>query len=178
MEPHERLLRTPDERAKMRDLINEEREKVQKTYNKGRQNEGFTQVYESGWVRLRNLISQNRSAAILYSYLAQHIDASCGAIVASQELLCEETGLSRTTLWRSSKHLEDVGALVRFTVGGSVYAYALNEAEVWKSWDSAKETAAFRTKTLARKSDQPGRVQRRIQVMLKDKIKTEANNVQ
>lgn len=168
MEPTDTLLRTPEERMQMRDLINEEREKAQQEYKKSRQNEGFTQVYERGWMRLRLLIAQNKSAAILYSYLAQHMDASCGAVVASQELLGEETGLSRTTLWRASKYLEEVGALVRFTVGGSVYAYALNETEVWKSWDSAKETAAFRTKTLARKSDQPGRVQRRIQVMLKD----------
>lgn len=168
MEPTDTLLKTPEERMQMRDLINEEREKAQQEYKKSRQNEGFTQVYERGWMRLRLLIAQNKSAAILYSYLAQHMDASCGAVVASQELLGEETGLSRTTLWRASKHLEEVGALVRFTVGGSVYAYALNETEVWKSWDSAKETAAFRTKTLARKSDQPGKVQRRIQVMLKE----------
>jgi biotin operon repressor len=168
MKPDTPLLKTPDERAQMRDLINDERDQVQKAYDKTRHNAGFTQVYEKGWMRLRFLIVQNRSAAILYSYLAQHIDASCGAVVASQDLLGEETGLSRTTLWRASKYLEELGALVRFKVGGSVYAYALNETEVWKSWDSAKETAAFRTKTLARKSDQPGHVRRRIKIMVKD----------
>ncbi|SFJ15303.1 replication/maintenance protein RepL [Celeribacter neptunius] len=176
MKPESALLKTPEERMQMRDLINEEREKIQKEYNKKRQNEGFTQVYDRGWVRLRSLITQNRSAAILYSYLAQHLDASCGALVASQEVLGEETGLSRTTLWRASKYLEEAGALIRFTVGGSVYAYALNEAEIWKSWDSAKEASAFRTKTLARKSDQPGRVQRRIQFMVNDR--KEADNEQ
>jgi biotin operon repressor len=168
LEPATTILRTPEERAQFRDLINAERENAQRTYSKSRQNEGFTQVYEKGWVRLRFLIVQNRSAAVLYSYLAQHIDPSNGALVASQTVLGDETGLSRTTLWRASNYLEKVGAMVRFKVGGSVYAYALNEAEVWKTWDSAKETAAFRTKTLARKSDQPGQVRRRIKVMLKE----------
>lgn len=174
MEVEDRVRRTPEERMQMRDLLSQEREKVQKEYQRSRQNEGFTQVYEKGWMRLRVLIMENKSAAVLYAYLAQHMDASCGALVASQEVLREETGLSRTTLWRASKHLEEVGALVRFVVGGSVYAYALNDSEVWKSWDSAKETAAFRTKTLARKSDQPGRVQRRIQVMVREKDQPDA----
>lgn len=171
MEPTHTPFRTPEERAQMRDLINEERDRAQNSYSKSRQNEGFTQVYEKGWVRLRLLISENPSAAILYAYLAQHIDPSSGAIVASQAFLGEQIGMSRTTIWRASKCLEEAGALIRFKIGGSIYAYALNDSEVWKSWDSAKETAAFRTKTLARKSDRNGAVQRRIQVMLKDNQK-------
>ncbi|MBM1715999.1 hypothetical protein JQV55_20690, partial [Sulfitobacter geojensis] len=63
MEPTDTLLRTPEERMQMRDLINEEREKAQQEYKKSRQNEGFTQVYERGWMRLRLLISENKSAA-------------------------------------------------------------------------------------------------------------------
>jgi len=131
----------------------------------------FAKVYSAGFERIRHLIFANRSAAVLYTYLAQHLDASTGSVVASQEVLSEETGLSRTTLWRASKYLEsnEVKALVRIKVGGSVWAYCLNPTEVWKSWDNSKPNAAFLTRTLVKKTDRDNQnVKRRLQVMMKE----------
>lgn len=133
---------------------------------------GFAKVYNAGFVRIRNLISSNRSAAILYTFLAEHTDKTTGTVVASQEVLEEGTGLSRTTLWRASKYLQskEIKALVRIKVGGGVYAYALNPDEIWRAWDSQKNTAAFNTRTLVRKRDEENlTVKRKMSIMMKER---------
>lgn len=153
--------------AKARAADEEARAKARKEQERT-SNVNFVQVYPKGWERIRALIAKNKSAAILYAYLAEHIDPAAGAVVASQDLLSEETGISRTTIWRASKYLEEVGALIRLKVSGQVYAYCLDPSEVWKAWDTAKKTAAFNTKTIVKKADQEGSVKRRIQVLMKE----------
>lgn len=131
-----------------------------------RANRGFAQVYPRGWQRLRWLMREWPMAAQLYAFLGEHLDPSAGAVVCSQELLAQELGCHVRTIRRITKWLDDdVGAVVRIRVGAGVYAYALDPEEVWKSWDGAKDYAAFRTKTLARKADN-GQVRRRLRVML------------
>jgi len=132
-----------------------------------KRNEGFVQVYDKGWERIRALIQANPQAARLYAYFAQYIDPACGAVVASQELLAEELGVSRRTIVRHVAYLENVGALVKIKVGGVVWAYALDPTEVWRSWDDKKATAAFITRTLVKRQDRAnGHVKRRLMVML------------
>lgn len=130
-------------------------------------NRDFTQVYPAGWRRLQGLIQSDPAAARIYSFLAEHIDPACGAVVVSQAVMAEMLGLHERTIRRITKRLEEAHALVRIRVACSVYAYALDPAEVWKSWDEKKEFAAFRTKTLVKKSDREnGVVNRKLQVML------------
>ncbi|MGH1447222.1 MAG: hypothetical protein ACRBBO_14390 [Cognatishimia sp.] len=168
MEHPQDILRTPNEREQMRDLLNAKREKLDNDYKKSRQNEAFTQVYEQGWQKLAFLIEEHRSAAQLYIFLARNIDKSNGAVIASQSYLCEAIDVSRTTLWRASKKLEEIGSLRRWQVEGGIYAYSLNDGEIWKSWDSAKESSAFRTKSLSKKSGTRGYIERKISVLLKE----------
>lgn len=134
-----------------------------------KKNKNFTQVYEKGFERISNLINKNPSAAKLYIFLARHIEPGTGAVVASQELLAEELKVSTRTIRRISKNLEEEGAIIRIRLGaGSIYAYCLDPEEIWKSWNSNKEYAAFKTKTLARKKDN-GDVKRSLMVMIKDR---------
>lgn len=130
-----------------------------------RKNKGFTQVYSKGWQRIRDLLREFPAGAAMYAFLAEHIDPSCGAVVCSQQLLAEELGISERYVRTVSKRLEEMGALVRVKISAGTYAYALDPSEVWKSFDSAKPYAVFKTKTLARKADN-GSVRRRVQVML------------
>jgi len=124
-------------------------------------------VYGKSFERISHLIQKNPSAARLYVFLAEHIEPGTGAVVASQELLAEELGVSDRTIRRLSKVLEEEGAIIRLKLGaGSIYAYCLDPEEVWKSWNTTKKYAAFNTKTLARKQDN-GDVKRRLMVMLK-----------
>ncbi len=149
-------------------LVREKLDEDQKA-RETKKNKDFIQVYEKGFQRISSLINKNPSAAKLYVFLAGHIEPGTGAVVASQELLAEELGVSTRTIRRLSKALEEEGAMIRIRLGaGSIYAYCLDPDEVWKSWNTSKKYAAFTTKTLARKEDN-GDVKRRLMVMLKGK---------
>jgi transcriptional regulator with XRE-family HTH domain len=127
-----------------------------------RRNKGFTQTYAKGWKRIRELAKGNPGAVGLYSFFAEHIDPSCGAVVADQQFLADQMSVSRSTISRWLSYLEAERALVRIPVAGRVCAYALDPHEVWKGYNTSKEYAAFVTKTLVNKD---GDIQRRIKSM-------------
>ncbi len=122
----------------------------------------FTQVYPLGWKRLLELAKANNGAFGLYTFLAQHIDGSCGAVVADQALLAEEFSVTTRTIRNWVSFLESERALVKIPVAGRVYAYALNPHEVWKGYNNNKKNAAFLTQTLVNKD---GDIKRRIMAM-------------
>lgn len=135
-----------------------------------KRNTGFSQVYAKGWQRLQSLIQKNPAAARVYAFLAEHIDGVAGAVVVSQDVMAAALGVHEVTIRRQTKYLEGIGALVRIKVGTGVYAYALDPEEIWKSWDSEKESAAFVTRTLVKKADkQNAEVRRKLKLMLQEK---------
>ena len=152
--------------ARRRDL---ERQEKPQALSEEDKNSGFVQVYEKGWRRLQTLIQVSPAAAKIYAFLAEHIDGSTGSVVVSQTVLAEQLGVSEITVRRQTKFLEDQGALIRIRVGSGVYAYALDPSEVWRSWNSKKDLAAFTTRTLVRKSDrQNATIRRKLSVMIKE----------
>lgn len=158
---------TPEtRRLRMIEMAADDRER-ELAEEEAKRNKDFVQVYPKGWKRLQELIRSHPSAARLYAFLAEHIDGTCGAVVVSQDVIARELAIHKRTVIRLSQYLETSGALVRIKVGGGVYAYALDPNEVWRSWDSKKETAAFTTRTLVLKSDRANRtVKRKLKVML------------
>ena len=146
----------------------EERQREEEQSQKNKKNKNFIQLYSSGFERIRSLIEANQPTALkLYLFLAEHIEPGTGAVVASQQLLADELKVSRRTIKTVSKYLEEIGAIVRIRLGaGTVYAYCLDPNEIWKSWNTSKKYAAFKTKTLARQKDN-GDIKRRLMVMLK-----------
>lgn len=135
--------------------------------DEAKKNRDFTQVYPKGWRRLQQLMRESPSAARLYAFLAEHMDGGGGVVVASQELIGRELDIHKRTVIRLSAELEKQGAIVRIRVGTGTYAYALDPSEVWKSWDSKKQTAAFLTKTLVLKGDRANQeVRRKLKVMM------------
>jgi biotin operon repressor len=109
----------------------------------------FSRVYGPGWQRVRELVDAYPLAAKLWLRLAEEIAGqTSGAVVASQDTLAEVLGCSVRSIQRATKMLEEKGALVRLRIGSGVYAYAMNPAEVWGSYRTAKEHAAFNTRTL------------------------------
>lgn len=132
-----------------------------------RSNRDFVQVYPKGWKRLQQLMKTNPSAARVFAFLAQHMDGAAGVVVVSQEVIAAELEVHVRTIKRQTKLLEDAEAIIRIRVGTGVYAYALDPAEVWKSWDDKKDLAAFHTKTLVRKSDRAnGQIRRKLKIMM------------
>ena len=164
-------MRSPAEREQMAERLAAGRDEKISDEEKRRMNDGFVQVYSKGWARMRELLRETKSQAplLLYTFIAEHMDADGGVVVADQETICEAIGVSRTTLWRAITFLEERNALLRIVVGGSVSAYALDPSEIWRSWDSAKERAVFRTRTVVRTSAQSDQVKRRMMVMMKER---------
>ncbi|MBA3116225.1 helix-turn-helix domain-containing protein [Salmonella enterica] len=144
-----------------RDLLENDK-KLARERIEAEKNQNFTQVSPLGWKRLMELAKGNQGAFGLYSFLAQHIDGSCGAVVADQSFLASQFNVTTRTIIRWLNYLEDNRAVVRIPVAGKVCAYALNPNEVWKGYGNTKEYAAFITKTLVNKD---GDIQRRIMAM-------------
>lgn len=153
--------------ARLAEFAAQDRDKQAAEEVAKRGNKDFVQVYSKGWKRLQALMKSNPSAARIYAFLAENMDGTAGAVVVSQDVMASELDIHVITVKRQTKILEEQGALVRIRVGTGVYAYALDPTEVWKSWDQAKETAAFTTKTLVKKSDRSnGTVKRKLRVMM------------
>lgn len=163
------LVATDAQRAARKVEMEAEDRERDKAREEAKKNRGFVQVYPKGWSRLQELIKSNPGAARIYAFLAEHIDATCGAVVVSQDVMAGELGIHVRTIQRHTRFLEEVGAVIRIKVGIGVYAYALDPHEVWRSWDDRKETSAFVTKTLVRTSDQENsEIRRRLNVMIKE----------
>lgn len=139
-----------------------------KDRERARENHNFTQTTPAGWRRMREMLKakETASALPLYMFFAEHIDPSCGAVVADQGFLADQMDVSVRTIQRWLKLLEDHGALVRIPVAGRVCAYALDPHEVWKGYNNGKRYAAFVTKTLTEKDSN---IQRKIQNMFRTK---------
>ncbi len=133
--------------ARLRDLEVEDA-KDQAAAEAERKNRDFVQVYPAGWRRIRELADQSPAGVKLYALLAEQMDERAGAVVASQVLLADLLGVSERTVRRLTASLESIGAIARIRVGAATYAYAINPAEVWKSWSTSKRHSAFLTKTM------------------------------
>jgi transcriptional regulator with XRE-family HTH domain len=148
-------------RIRQRELAAADEKEAQER-EEARKNKGFTQVYPLGWKRIIELAKGNAGAFGLYSFFAENIDPTCGAVVCDQQFLADKMNVNRRTISRWLSYLEENRALVRIPVAGKVCAYALNPHEVWKGYDNAKDYAAFVTKTLVNKD---GDIRRRIMSM-------------
>ena len=148
------------------DQLKKQAEKERREHEEARKNSKFTQVSPKGWERVRELLTDKQGVAALrlYSFLAEHIDQSCGAVVADQQFLADQLNVSRTTIIRWLNYLESKNALVRIPVAGKVCAYALDPHEVWKGYNTSKNYAAFLTKTLV---NHDGDIKRKIMAMFK-----------
>lgn len=158
------LVATDSQRSIRQNDLERLEELETKERENARKNSNFTQTTPAGWRRMREMLKSKEAAPALplYMFFAEHIDPTCGAVVADQAFLADRMEVSVRTIQRWLKLLEDHKALVRIPVAGRVCAYALNPHEVWKGYKTSKEYAAFVTKTLVNKD---GDIQRRIMSM-------------
>ena len=113
----------------------------------------FPQVYQKDWERTRELPKDKQGvvAMPLYSCLAEHIDPSCGAVVAEQQFLADKLGVSRSTIKRWLNYLDSKYALVRIPIADKACAYSFDPHEVCNGDNTSKNYSAFVTKTLVNK---------------------------
>ena len=77
-------------------------EGASKEHEEAKKNSNFTQTYPKGWQRIRELVRDKQGAAAigLYSFFAEHIDPTCGAVVCDQQFLANQMGVSTRTIRR------------------------------------------------------------------------------
>ncbi|WP_423275446.1 replication/maintenance protein RepL, partial [Escherichia coli] len=102
----------------------------------------WSQVTKAGWNMLDAISEKVPRAFRLYSFFAQNIDKSCGAVVCDQKFLADYFGVSLRTIQYWIGDLERIGAIVKIPVG-IYYAYALDPYQVWRGYNKSKKYAAF-----------------------------------
>ena len=122
----------------------------------------WSQVTKAGWNMLDSISEKVPRAFRLYSFFAQNIDKSCGAVVCDQKFLADYFGVSLRTIQYWIGDLESIGAIVKIPVG-IYYAYALDPYQVWRGYNKSKKYAAFNAKTLTQKD---GVIDRYLRLML------------
>lgn len=132
-----------------------------------RENGGFTQVYEAGWRRLQTLLRAEPALARLYAFLVENMGPD-GTVCVSRLTLSEALEVSEKTVSRHVKMLADRDAIIILKIGNA-NVYCLDPREVWKSFDNAKPYAAFNTKTLVGKTENPF-VKKRLATILGGKV--------
>lgn len=138
-----------------------------KNYAGRRENKAFTQLYQRGWDRLQMLMKKDANAARVYAFFAEHMGPD-GTLCASRGTIAEALDITERTVSRHIKTLSQSGAIVILKMG-TANVYCLNPEEVWKSFDNAKPYAAFNTKALVSKTENPF-VKKRLATLLNGKI--------
>ena len=85
----------PELHGKRQEQLDENVRKATREHEEAKKNSRFTQVSPKGWERVRELLTDKQGVAALrlYSFLAEHIDPSCGAVVADQQFLADKMGV-------------------------------------------------------------------------------------
>ena len=85
-----------EHQAKLRQKeIQEIDKKASKEHEEAKKNSNFTQTYPKGWQRIRELVRDKQVLPPgLYSFFAEHIDPTCGAVVCDQQFLANQMGVS------------------------------------------------------------------------------------
>lgn len=160
----EQIRETGGQQAVEQAIRADQKEKAEEKKQKARrENRDFTQVYPAGWQRIRELLKKDPNAANLYAFFAEQMGPD-GTLCASRATIAEALGIGERTVSRHVKALEKLEAIVVLKVG-TANVYCLNPAEVWKSFDNAKPYAAFKTRTLVGKTENPY-VKRRLATLL------------
>lgn len=109
-------------------------------------------------------------AGNIYLFFLHHLDND-NRVVVSQDLLAEEMGVTTRTIRTVTKWMEDNGAIERYKIAGSVYAYCLDPLEVSNNSQEQKTYVPFATKTLASVKSNP-------KLLIKPKVKTTKSKTQ
>lgn len=126
--------RIPDEELSEVELAAAKKKKG-KNYN-------FVQFYRHNMKAYSELIKKNPTAARIFMFLVEHMTYE-NAVTCSNQVLQEQIGKSRQTIWKAVKLLKDSGYLQIFRLGGGANTYTLNKNIVWTGSKQGKEYFKF-----------------------------------
>lgn len=143
-----------DQRFQMLSLIARTRELVQDETQRqaDKLNTDFVQLYRKNIESIVELGKRSHMAVLIFVYILKSIDRQ-NAIVISQETLGEIFEVSRTTIWKAQKELEDSN-FIKVVKVGTANAYIVNSDLVWTTYNNKKQYAIFTAQVVASKSEQ------------------------
>lgn len=160
-------VQTFEERKQQLKAIDEikERERKEKTNSPF---SNFLQVNNSdeAFEREHWLITNNATAYKVWRFLAKHMD-NYNAVMVSYQVLTEVFEVSRTTIYRAIKFLED-NKYIKITKSGTSNVYALDDSLVWKSWGSNKKYSKFSANVIVSESEQDKQTKKEIKTKVQN----------
>jgi biotin operon repressor len=115
----------------------------------------FTKLYDKGLERIGHLVTLKGGPTVtqVWVFLVRH----CGhdnALCCPAEVMAGELGVSRRSIIRAIKILQDNGAIVVAKMG-TANLYILNDQEVWKTYEEHRRFCGFRARALVGFKDNP-----------------------
>lgn len=117
----------------------------------GAKNYDFVQLDRGSMDKVRQLISENPTAANIFMFLSKQMNV-VNAVSCSQQLLQEMVNRSRVTVARAIKHLED-GDFINVLKQGNCNVYVMNPDVVWASHKYNRKYCEFNGKMLVSKKE-------------------------
>lgn len=141
-----------DLKRKIRQQELEEQEQKEKDeQERAKKNRNFVQLYRDNMPELRWLMAKSGIASSILFFILEHMD-NRNALACSYAIFEDYFEVSRTTIYRAIKLLEENGFLNILKMGSS-NVYVINTDVAWSSWDNQKQFAQFEGKMLVSKKD-------------------------
>lgn len=135
---------TKEEADRIRRLLemSEQREKEEKERAEVDNNPPFVQIYKGiGLKALQWLISENNLASAILMFFMENMNNRNG-VVCSQQLLVEEFGKSRQTIYKAIKFLDEHN-FINIGKIGTANAYIINPEIAFQDKNSKKRYVSF-----------------------------------
>lgn len=151
-----------ERKQELKDIAESERRKRKQETNSPFNN--FIQVNNNkeAYKQLDKLMQKNPLAYRVWWFLVYNMD-NYNAVMVSYNVLIDVFEVSRTTLYRVIKLLEDDG-YIKIYKSGTSNVYALNDDLVWNSWGRNKQYSKFRANVIISDSEQTDKVQEEIKL--------------
>ena len=109
--------------------------------NENIRNHDFVQLYRTHMPEIRWLMKKSGIASSILLFIMEHMDNK-NALLCSYDVLEDYFEVSRTTIYRAVKLLQDEG-FISVLKSGTSNVYIVNPNVAWTSWSNQKEYAKF-----------------------------------
>lgn len=129
----------------------------------------FIQVNKKTYQLEDKLMKESPLAYRIWRFLANNMD-SYNAVIISQEVLTEIFEVSRSTIYRAVKILDE-GNYIKIYKSGTSNVYALNDDMVWNSWGTNKKYSKFNANVIISENEQTEEIQKELKNLKVEKHK-------
>lgn len=129
----------------------------------------FIQVNKRTYQLEDKLMKESPLAYRIWRFLANNMD-SYNAVIVSQEVLTEMFEVSRSTIYRAIKILDE-GNYIKIYKSGTSNVYALNDDMVWNSWGTNKKYSKFNANVIISEDEQTEEIKKELKDLKIEKHK-------